>query len=58
MMKLILIGGAVLVAFLVALVTFLAWTSDPIDRCLDHGGSWDYEAKVCDFERSHPGPND
>ncbi len=57
MIKRILIGGAVLAALLVALVAFWAWTSDPIDRCLDHGGSWDYDGEVCDFERNHPGPN-
>ena len=29
---------------------------DRIDSCLDHGGSWDYQREVCDFEVSHPGP--
>ena len=27
-----------------------------VDDCLDRGGSYDYEAKVCDFEESHPVP--
>jgi hypothetical protein len=25
-----------------------------VDRCLDGGGSFDYTAGRCDFERSHP----
>ena len=25
-----------------------------IDRCLDQGGSYDYESKECDFSVSHP----
>ena len=25
------------------------------DRCLDQGGSYNYDAGECDFERSHPG---
>ena len=27
-----------------------------VDRCLDAGGSFDYVAGQCDFEKSHPGP--
>ena len=41
------------------LVAGLFWAvgdRDPIGRCLDHGGSWDYAREVCDFEVSHPGP--
>jgi hypothetical protein len=28
---------------------FLWWMFDPIDRCLDRGGRWDYETRQCDF---------
>jgi hypothetical protein len=46
---------------LVALVaaSFLglrAFRAVQIDACLDRGGSFDYEAGVCDFDRSHPAP--
>ncbi len=25
-----------------------------VDECLDAGGSFDYTAKTCDYERAHP----
>ena len=27
-----------------------------VDDCLDRGGSYNYEAKVCDFDKSHTVP--
>src|ERR1700755_2577847 len=48
-----LIGIAMLLAAGVVAVlpmrTFLA-----VDSCLDAGGSFDFETRTCDFERSHP----
>ena len=29
---------------------------DAVDRCLDQGGSYNYQIAECDFERSQPGP--
>ncbi|WP_341711583.1 hypothetical protein [Erythrobacter sp.] len=54
MKRMIIIALALIGAAVGALVL---WSSDPIDACLDHGGSWDYDRDVCDFEQNHPGPN-
>ena len=47
--------------FLVLLSSFWVSACDPrqasrVDDCLDRGGSYDYEAETCDFERNHPVP--
>jgi hypothetical protein len=38
--------------------TFLFARTDVLqaDRCLDQGGSYNYDAGECDFEQSHPPP--
>ena len=28
--------------------------ADAVDRCLDMGGSFNYETMTCDFQKSHP----
>jgi hypothetical protein len=52
-LKRILAVTGVLVA---ALLAWEIYDYDWIERCLDHGGSWDYGREVCDFEVSHPVP--
>ena len=56
MIKRIFIGAAVLLVLLVAFVLFAVLTSDPVERCLDHGGSWHYDREICDFEVNYTGP--
>lgn len=41
-------AGAV-VLLIVVCGACLWWMFDPIDRCLDRGGRWDYETRQCDF---------
>ena len=53
-MKRIVLGAGALLAVLIALTFW--WANDPVDRCLDHGGSWNYDREACDFERNHLGP--
>jgi hypothetical protein len=52
-------GDAVATAIRLALFMSLvaALSCDPVDSCLDRGGSYDYQFATCDMERNHPGPN-
>ena len=45
------LGCIALPALLLAALAFYLWWSDflTIDGCLDDGGRWNYEARVCEF---------
>lgn len=45
-----------LFATIVGAVIFNRVDAIRVDRCLDQGGSYNYDAGECDFEKSHPGP--
>ncbi|WP_421921919.1 hypothetical protein [Maricaulis maris] len=57
----VLIGISMLV---VGAILLFALPTDPIDRCLDHGGRWNYDAAECEctyadraeYERDPSGP--
>ncbi|MFY0636432.1 MAG: hypothetical protein JXQ94_00730 [Maricaulis maris] len=48
----------------VGAILLFALPTDPIDRCLDHGGRWNYDAAECEctyadraeYERDPSGP--
>ena len=51
------LSGATFLLFVVwAIMLFIDWAR--VDNCLDQGGSYDYEREVCDFEASHPSPDE
>ena len=39
-----------------AIVLIWTWVTEflAVDACLDSGGSYDYERRVCDYRSSHP----
>jgi hypothetical protein len=43
-------------AFVMTAAGFAFGQADQVDRCLDMGGSFNYQIGECDFERSQPGP--
>ena len=43
-----------LVVTILAVFVFDVIDAARIDRCLDRGGSYDYESEECDFSASHP----
>ena len=40
----------------VLVTAFVIWQFFAVDRCLDAGGSFDYKARQCDMNISHPFP--
>jgi hypothetical protein len=38
---------AILIFALLVSVFILTASNDPVERCLDHGGCWDYVDKMC-----------
>ncbi len=50
--------GLTVGTILVLVAAYLVWQPVShffaVDACLDQGGSFDYVAGACDFERSHP----
>ena len=59
--KLVLLLGSLTAAtfllFMVwAVMLFIQWAR--VDDCLAHGGSYDYAHDKCDFESTHPIPED
>lgn len=49
-----LFGATLLLLAAWAVVLFI--DQSEIDRCLDAGGSWDYERGQCDFDTNRPRP--
>lgn len=51
--KAVIAAGLLILSFLIAHEALLFWVHDfnpdyrKIDRCLDAGGKWDYENRVC-----------
>jgi hypothetical protein len=52
----LLLFGIPLLATIVGAAIFQQVDAFRADRCLDQGGSYNYEAGECDFQKSHPGP--
>jgi hypothetical protein len=48
------LSAVVLVLALAVPVALYARELLAVDRCMDHGGSFDYAAGTCDFSISHP----
>jgi ABC-type dipeptide/oligopeptide/nickel transport system permease component len=48
--------GAALLSAGVLVAAFVIWQFFAVDRCLDAGGSFNYEARECDMTVSHPFP--
>lgn len=46
--------GVALMLSAAALIWSPVATSLAVDSCVDAGGSYNYAAQVCDFERAHP----
>ena len=48
--------SVIMMSFLFLVFLFLV-VDDPIDRCLDHGGAWDYTHTVCSSDCESQGIN-
>ena len=42
------LGIAIVIALLALGILVVAYTSGPVDRCLDLGGRWNHELDVCE----------
>jgi hypothetical protein len=46
--------AAIIVVVGICLTVFACAAFNDVDRCLDHGGSFDYARRMCDLQASHP----
>ena len=53
---LFLIAGPIVIGLMLTFILPLTHKFDSIDSCLDKGGSFNYELCECDFQISHPVP--
>jgi len=55
----IIFGAPLVIGFLLTIVVLMCFAPTEAaraDRCLDRGGSYDYEQSRCDFETRHLAP--
>jgi hypothetical protein len=58
MRKLLLLLSLVVIIGLGGLLFNSVETQSKIDICLDNGGSFNYQACICDYENTHPYESD